>query len=188
MESTDPRELLVEIAKRLERLGIPYIVTGGMAVYVWGRPRFTADIDIVIELKPEHIGKLETALRELGAAGYFDPEAARAAIQLNGEFNFIDGTTGVKVDFWTFHADAFDRSRLMRRVPKTILGTAVYFTTPEDLILIKTKWYRDTLSDKQAEDVRSIVAVSGAALDRAYLAAWAQRLGITDALDKLVKL
>jgi len=66
----NPRYLLANIAKILKRLEIPYIITGGMAVLLWGRPRFTADIDIVIELKEKYIDKLETALRELGEARY----------------------------------------------------------------------------------------------------------------------
>jgi len=51
MELIDPRQLLVKVAKVLDNLSIPYVVTGGMAVTIWGRVRFTADIDIVIELK-----------------------------------------------------------------------------------------------------------------------------------------
>ena len=69
MEHIDPRRLLVRIAKILERLKIPYIITGGIAVLVWGRPRFTADIDIVVEIDYRDIRRLESALRELSAAG-----------------------------------------------------------------------------------------------------------------------
>ena len=46
MEQSDPKRLLIQVAKILERLNIPYFITGGIAVFVWGRPRFTADIDI----------------------------------------------------------------------------------------------------------------------------------------------
>lgn len=46
-EETDPRKLLIKIAKILKELKIPYLVTGGVAVLIWGRPRFTADIDIL---------------------------------------------------------------------------------------------------------------------------------------------
>jgi hypothetical protein len=49
-ETSDPRHLLIEVARALTKLNITYFVTGGMAVFVWGRPRFTADIDIVINL------------------------------------------------------------------------------------------------------------------------------------------
>ena len=34
MEEKDPRHLLVEVSKILQELKIPYIVTGGMAIYV----------------------------------------------------------------------------------------------------------------------------------------------------------
>jgi len=40
MPQEDPKNLLVNIAKILKELKIPYIITGGMAVLVWGRPRF----------------------------------------------------------------------------------------------------------------------------------------------------
>ena len=41
MENSDPRDLLINVAEILKRLKIPYLVTGGMAVMIWGRPRFT---------------------------------------------------------------------------------------------------------------------------------------------------
>lgn len=43
-ETIDPRDLLVQVAKILDKLKISHIVSGGMAVFVWGRPRFTDDI------------------------------------------------------------------------------------------------------------------------------------------------
>lgn len=47
---TTPEQLLSKIAKILKDLKISYAVTGGFAVIVWGKPRFTADIDIIVEL------------------------------------------------------------------------------------------------------------------------------------------
>lgn len=179
MEPIDPRHLLVEIAKILERLGIPYLITGGIAVLVWGRPRFTADIDIVVELKAGQIAALAEAIRGLGSAGYLDSAQMERAIAREGEFNFIDGTTGVKVDFWILKGgDAFDRSRLERRVAKEVLGQKVYFTSPEDLILIKLLWHQASPSSRQLEDVESIFKISGDELDRVYLREWGECLGV----------
>jgi len=48
----ETENLLTKIAKELENLKIPYLVTGGIAVAVWGRVRATLDIDIVIENQP----------------------------------------------------------------------------------------------------------------------------------------
>lgn len=188
MTHTDPRHLLVNIAKILKRLKIPYIVTGGIAVVIWGRPRFTADIDIVVELKQSDIDNLEKALRQLGKAGYIDKEVMQEAFATWGEFNFIDGETGIKVDFWILkEKDPFDVSRLKRRKTKIILGEKVYFTSPEDLILIKLKWYQQSQSTRHLEDVESILKISGDRLDRSYLLKWARELGVSEILNRLLQ-
>ncbi len=178
MENIDPRHLLVRVARILKKLKIPYLVTGGIAVLVWGRPRFTADIDIIVELRHAHLEKLEAALRALGRAGYIDREMMEYALERKGEFNFIDGKTGIKVDFWVVHDDAFNMSSLKRKIPKKVLGETVYFISPEDLILIKLKWHKESESSRQLEDVESIVKISGSRLDMAYLKKWAKRLGV----------
>ena len=38
-------ELLRFVASTLEKLGVPYFVTGSMATVFYGEPRFTNDID-----------------------------------------------------------------------------------------------------------------------------------------------
>lgn len=188
MNQTDPRHLLVNIAKILRRLKIPYIVTGGMAVLIWGRPRFTADIDIVIELKQRDIDDLEKALKQLGKAGYIDKEAMQHALTVAGEFNFIDAQTGVKVDFWILkQEDLFDISRLKRKTAKAILGEKVYFTSPEDLILIKLKFYKESPLSRHLEDIQSILRISGKKLDKGYLRKWAKKLGVLGILNKIIQ-
>ncbi len=44
-----PYELLGNIVLILERLKIPYLVTGSMASMAYGEPRLTNDIDIVAD-------------------------------------------------------------------------------------------------------------------------------------------
>ena len=187
MEKIDPRHLLIKIAGILERLNIPYIITGGMAVLVWGRPRFTADIDIVVELEQKNLPALEKALRELSDGGYVDYEMMKDALQREGEFNFVDGETGVKVDFWILKQDDFDKSRIKHRVEKEVLGKKIYFTTAEDLILIKLKWYKESESSRQKEDVESIFKISGEKLDMSYINSWAVKLELTDTLKEIIK-
>jgi len=187
MESIDPRKLLVEIAGILDKNKIPYLITGGMAVFVWGRPRFTADIDLVVELSVDKLDVLEKAFKSLDEVGYVDGDVMREALAQNGEFNFIDGKTGMKVDFWVSSGDSFDRSRLKRRIAKKIVGHDVYFSTPEDIILSKLRWWRDTGSSRHKEDIVSIISISGNGLDRGYLDNWAKKLGHKDLLDEAFK-
>lgn len=100
MEIIDPRQLLAKVAKVLDELDIPYMVTRGMAVLIWGRPRFTADIDIVIELNAHNINSLASELMKISEFGYVDEGAMREALNNHGEFNFIDGgSAGLKLIF-----------------------------------------------------------------------------------------
>ncbi len=46
----EPSEILRWLAEALERLQIPYLVTGSMATIAYGEPRFTNDIDVVVAL------------------------------------------------------------------------------------------------------------------------------------------
>jgi len=184
MEEIDPRHLLIQVVEILERLNIPYAITGGMAVFVWARPRFTADIDIVVTLKSEDVSVLESALRALPVACYIDANMMRHAIEQRGEFNFIDGMTGVKVDFWPVGSQPFDKSKMDRRIAKEILGRNIYFISPEDLILSKLLWFREGESAKQREDVESILRMQEN-LDRKYLQMWSEIHKTSEILNQL---
>lgn len=186
MESIDPRHLLIKVAKILEELEIPYLVTGGMAVFVWGRPRFTADIDIVVELEPENINDLEEALMALSEASYVDKDTIKRALMRHGEFNFIDGKTGVKVDFWVLDKNSFDKSRLKRRIGRKILNENVYFISPEDLILSKLWWYERSESSRHLEDIESVLKIQKK-LDLWYIKKWAKEQSTIKIFEGLLK-
>lgn len=185
MEQEDPRHLLVKVADILDKLKISYLITGGMAVLVWGRPRFTADIDIVVELKLKDVEDLVRLLSQLGRASYIDKEMIKDALKNEGEFNFIHGETGLKVDFWILKKEPFELNRMKRRVTKNILGRRIYFISPEDLILSKLLWYKQGASVKHLEDVKSIFRISGQKIDMDYLKNWAGELKVLSELNKL---
>ena len=46
---------------RLERLAIPYFVTGSTAGILYGEPRMTHDVDIVVALKPSDVSRFVAA-------------------------------------------------------------------------------------------------------------------------------
>jgi len=176
---------LKKVAKILIKLRIPYLVTGGVAVVVWGRPRYTADIDIVIELKKDKIEKLIAALIK---EGYVDKEAVSEALKYRSEFNFIDRESSLKVDFWILRDSEFDRSRLKRAVLRKIFGTKIYFSSPEDLILRKLLWFNDSKSSRQLEDIHSIMAIIKDKLDYDYLRKWAKQHHTLGFLEKMISL
>lgn len=180
----EQEELLKKIAEILWRLDIPYIITGGVAVVIWGRPRFTADIDIVVELVVQKLKPLAKELLAIDKDVYVDEEMMRRALERRGEFNFIHPASGLKVDFWILKNDAFDKERMRRRVRKKLAGVSFYVTSPEDLILIKLLWYKESESTRQLEDIESILRIQKK-LDKAYLKQWAKDHGTLALLKSL---
>lgn len=186
IEVIDPRHLLVKVAGILHKLNISYIVTGGMAIFVWGRPRFTADIDIVIELKSDQIKALAQALKALGEAGYVDVSMMQKALLRHGEFNFIEGASGVKVDFFIAGKNSFDEVKFKNRRQEKVLGKSIYFISPEDLILSKLLWRKESGSELQLKDVESVLKIQKK-LDWRYLKKWAKIQSTFNTLESLCK-
>ena len=180
----EQEELLLRVGEALNKLKIKYIITGGLAVVVWGRPRFTADIDIVVELLPEKLEKVFDELQKIDGDIYLDKKMIRDALARGGEFNLIHPTSGIKVDFWILKDEPFDKSRIKRKVRKTIFGKNLYFCSPEDLVLIKLQWYKKTKSTRQLEDIESVIVIQKK-LDWRYIRKWA-KIQTTEKFLKLI--
>lgn len=179
-------ELLTKTASVLEHLKIPYIVTGGAGVVFWGRPRFTADIDIAIELQVDDIVPLVKELRAtLGESAYIDEAMIRKEHARHGEFNVLHPDSGLKVDFFVVGDDPLNEQELERAIVRDVQGQSVAFISPEDLILSKLRWYEKSQSEKHLEDARSVVKIQGDNLDRDYLKRMADRFGLTDLLTQV---
>ncbi len=58
--------LYEDVFKKLEQKEVRYLVAGGMAVILYGVPRTTGDIDLMIALDKDNIIKFVEAMDELG--------------------------------------------------------------------------------------------------------------------------
>ena len=177
-------KLLIKIVKILNKFNIPYLITGGIAVTVWGRPRATFDIDVVVELKESNVPFLLESLKDFSKAGYVSEEAARLALKEKGEFNFIHPETGLKVDFWIKKDTTFSEGEFKRKILKKIGKEKVYFISPEDLILEKLLWYKQSSSTRQLEDIESVLKISK--VDLKYIKKWASKQSTIRYLNKLL--
>ena len=183
----EQENLLRKVSEILESLNIPYIITGGIAVVVWGRPRFTADIDIVVGLAAKKVDKFAEELLKIDKEVYVDKRMIQQALEKKGEFNFIHPGAGLKIDFWILKNDEFDRSRMARRIKKKIAGISIYLSSPEDLILIKLLWYKEGRSTRQLEDIESVLRIQKN-LNWKYLRKWAKKQSTLKTFNDLVKL
>ena len=171
---TEELEVLRIITGRLESAGIGYMVTGSIAMNYYAVPRMTRDIDVVVELQGADADRL-CALFE--GDFHVDRDAARAAIAERGVFNLIHQAHVIKVDFIVRKESDYRRAEFARRQPTSVEGHGFFIVAPEDLIISKLDWARDTHSEVQLGDVRNLLA-SVAELDRDYLARWVERLGL----------
>jgi hypothetical protein len=178
-----PENLLCKIAKILEKLKIPYVVTGGFAVSVWGRPRYTADIDIVIELLPKNISPLAKNLLAIDKDVYVNERTMKEAFVRKGEFNFIHPQTGLKIDFW-ISKNGFEKQKINRGICKKIKNQKVNFISPEDLILSKLIWFKESKSTRHLEDIESILRISK--VDLKYITKLAKKQSTLDILKKVM--
>jgi hypothetical protein len=175
----DQDELLRHVVRALQDAGVTYLVTGSTATIYYGEPRFTNDLDVVLQLGVEHVEKVVEAFPP--DEFYLSEEAVRRALRTRGQFNVIHPRSGLKVDFIVAEDSPFDRSRFARRRRvRAADDLEADFATPEDVILEKLVFYREGGSDKHLRDVAGVLKISGDEIDFDYLDRWAERLGVAD--------
>src|ERR1700744_1820575 len=97
-------EAVGELLSVLDDLGIQYYAGGSVASSVHGVARYTQDVDLVADLKPEQI---EILAAKLNLRFYADAGQMREALRFGRSFNAIHFATGFKIDIFPFAGDAF---------------------------------------------------------------------------------
>ena len=171
-------EVFRRITEALDRAGIPYMLTGSFASAHYGAPRSTQDVDLVIDAAPAQLGAF---LNALPAPDYYvDADAAREAHQRRSMFNAIDLSTGWKIDFIFRKPRPFSREEFGRRQKAIIQGISLFITTLEDTVISKLEWAKLGQSQRQIEDVVTILRARWAILDRAYVEKWIGEIGLEE--------
>lgn len=178
---TEELEVLTLVTGRLDSARIPYMVTGSIAGNYYAVPRMTRGIDIVVQVSSADADRLTELFRD---DFYVEPDAVSRAIAERTAFNVIHTGSVVKVDFVVRKDSEYRREKFRRRRRVTIDDIAIFIVAPEDLIISKLDWARDSRSEIQLADVRNLLTAD-ADLDREYLARWVRRLGL-DALYREV--
>ncbi len=167
-------DILRDVSEKLNSAGIAFMLTGSVAMSYYATPRMTRDIDIVVEVSRGDVDRLSGLFHE---DFYIEPEAVDRAITGQLMFNAIHTALIVKVDFIVRKDSEYRREEFRRRRRAIIDGVATFVVAPEDLIISKLDWARDTRSEVQLADVRNLLdAVPD--LDREYLTRWVGRLGL----------
>ncbi|MBW4490774.1 MAG: nucleotidyltransferase family protein [Trichocoleus desertorum ATA4-8-CV12] len=186
MWTQDPSEIARLLHPIFERLAIPYYITGGVAASMYGDPRTTRDMDLVIEAQRKDIPRLTEALEQAGF--YCPPGAVEEVAAGQGQTLSVTHMEQLLNADIMLNADTnFDRSKMVRRRLEAIDEAEllqVWVIAPEDLILAKLLWGRGNQSEKQWRDVLGVLKVQIDTLNYAYLAEWAEQLGISEMLQQ----
>jgi hypothetical protein len=156
------------------------MIAGSFASAAHGLPRTTQDLDMVID--PQDLPALEALVQAMSPDDYYvDADAARDALRRRTMFNVVDHAPGWKVDFILRKNRAFSLEEFARRMSFSLLGVPVFVATPEDTIVAKLEWSKQSGgSTRQRRDVAGILVTLADQLDLAHIERWVRELDLEE--------
>jgi len=167
-------EVLRIVTLRLNKANIPYMISGSIAANYYTVPRMTRDIDIVVELAQSNIDRFVALFQE---DFYADKEMIKAEALNQGMFSLIHNQYVIKVDFIVKKPSAYHQTAFSRKKEVLIKGSPMWFISPEDLVISKLSWAKDSHSEMQLKDVQNLVKTVDS-LDLKYIENWISQLGL----------
>jgi hypothetical protein len=169
-------DFLKRVTAALDANGIPYMLTGSLASSMYGIPRATNDIDLVISPTREQLLSMVQLFQRLGLT--VASESAVAALRNKTQFNVIDFPRGLKADLIVRKDRDFSITEFDRRETHEVEGMRLTIATAEDVLLAKLEWAKMGESDRQLIDAAGIIKVQGNTLDTSYIERWVEQLGL----------
>lgn len=161
----DFSRLLADIGRALRDRRIPFMLIGGQAVLLHGRPRLTEDIDITLGVD---VNGLQSLLDVCGTLGLFVlPQNIEEFVRETFVLPVRDDASGIRVDF-IFSTTPYEQQAIARAEPVILAGFPVPFASAEDLLIHKLFAGRP----RDLEDAAGVVRRKGSQLDWAYLDRW----------------
>ncbi|MBL8142067.1 MAG: hypothetical protein JNM38_13210 [Acidobacteria bacterium] len=159
----------VAVLTALEQCRVPYMVAGSVAATLYGEPRMTNDMDVVVELTTDQVDAL---LAHFTGDDYYVPSApfVREVVARTGIFNIIHVPSASKVDLIVRRRTDFAEREFSRRhrLPFTDASDASV-ATPEDVIVSKLLFRARGGSDKHVSDVVGVLRVSAGQIDEEHI-------------------
>jgi len=178
MNQTD---IVRDISRRFEEAGIPYMLTGSMAMNYYAQPRMTRDIDVVLEVGAEDVDRVAALFRP---DYYVSEENIRESLTHESIFNLIHQESVIKVDCIVRKKNEYRRAEFERRQQISIGDFTTFIVSKEDLIISKLFWAKDSHSAVQLGDVRNLLDTG---VDSAYLRRWTRELGLDTLLEECLE-
>jgi hypothetical protein len=157
---TDLEAALVEVTSLLERISIPYMLIGGLAVSSWGEARSTLDVDVTIWIEPE---QLDRTVFEISRQLHVVPKDPTAFVRRTRVLPALSSLQ-IRIDI-VFAALPEEKRIIQRSRPRQIAGKDVMVASVEDLLFMKLASERP----KDIQDSRLLLRRFQKTIDRQYL-------------------
>ncbi len=153
-----------EVHDFLTRLGLPYVLIGGLAVQYWGEPRLTVDADFTVSDSLNDPEKFAHTLIERFSSRIDDP----IAFVRQSRMILIRASNGCPVDI-SLALPGYEDEVMHRAVDYELEpGKIIRLCSAEDLIIHKTVAGRP----QDLRDIEGVIARRHSALDVAYIRRW----------------
>jgi hypothetical protein len=179
----DLADFLKLVLDALRAAGVEYMIGGAIAEWAWGEPRATQDIDIVINLPVDAVGKFSKELEKRDMLVPADI-ILDALLEDRGDIpiNAIHMHSGLKADLYPVRPGDELRLSAFQRRQRVDYGPPigqVYIHSPEDLILYKLIYFGISQQTKHSRGIAAILQSNRDRIDFQYIEDWAVRLGLT---------
>lgn len=161
---SDAAEAGVWLAAAFDEARIPYALGGALALGVHGVPRGTLDVDINVFVADSELPPVLALLSRLGV----ELDAAAAVPRAKRDGMFVGRWNGIRIDVFVPSIPFSDEAGRTRVRLVDSEGIATWFLSREAITVFKLLFFRP----KDLVDLERLVAVSGHALDHAYVRRW----------------
>lgn len=142
----------------LEKAGIRYFVTGSVASMLYGEPRLTHYIDLVIEISKEEIPTLTTIFP---LENFYCPPEEVIATELRrsqrGHFNILHHETGFKADIYLLNSNTMHLWAMEHKHSMMLDDSKIWIAPPEYVIIRKLQYFKEGGSEKHLRDIQTML-------------------------------
>lgn len=193
-------DLFETVLSVLERRRVDYMLVGALGAFLWGEPRYSRDVDLVVTAGKKGADLLISDLLRAGLSGPPPESVVRHAL-----LRVPRSPEGLMVDVWVQRSEEmlgqippeersafrrwirYDAAAAGRKASVPYGGRSIYVARPEDIIIPKVDFSLRSPQRyaKDSADIWAILMRQGRSLDRRYLVRWLRYLGLYNQFQKI---
>lgn len=173
------KEMVLDLVSVLEKMNMDYAIIGGVAVSVWGNPRTTRDLDVIMVLKSEQLSMFLKELQEKGFS--ITREDIENALKERTHFTIFDTHSEYHVDAKGVYNEV-DALTMKNRCSIRYEGHEMCVASAEDTVAHKLLFG----GHQDSADAESIL-VRQPAIDGEYLRELCEIMGVSEELEAMMR-